>query len=303
MRFLIILYVTSLAFQNAWGLSVQGHRGAKKIYPENTLTAFEYALDVGVDFVELDIHITKDGVPVVIHDPVVPKKLCLKKGKKITQDYVIHQMNYEDLADFDCGSLRNNGVPQNLAPGSRIPTFDEVIDLALSKPNASHVEFKVDIKSLKDRKQYPPPEIIARTVLEKTWGRGIQTRSIYSSFDVNLLKQLRLQDPTSRVAYLVKGGLDERILNVAREIKAHTISPFWLTFSLSGPKTWTRRLQKEGFQVVPWTVNSKNRWESYIRARVDGIITDNPKGLIDFLRSTSENFTAPDASAMNLVYN
>lgn len=303
MRIVISLFITLLAIQNAWGLSVQGHRGAKKIYPENTLAAFEYALGVGVDFIELDIHITKDGVPVVIHDPVVSKNLCLKNGRKIAQDYVIHQMKYEELADFDCGSLRNNGVPKNLAPGSKIPTFDDVIDLVLSARDTNHVEFKVDIKSLKNRKQYPPPEIIARTVLEKVWSRGIQNRSIYSSFDVNLLKQLRLQDSTSRVAYLVKGGLDERILNVAREIKAHTVSPYWLTFSLSGPRTWTKELQKEGFQVVPWTVNSKNRWESYLRAGVDGIITDNPKGLIEFLRSRPENPIHPEGSAVDLAYN
>ncbi len=74
-------------------IEVQGHRGARSQRPENTLPAFEYALEQGVDTLEMDMAVTKDGVIVISHEPLLSRGLCLDpKGRPVTTDIPIHAL-------------------------------------------------------------------------------------------------------------------------------------------------------------------------------------------------------------------
>ena len=95
--------------------------------PENTIPAFEYAIGVGVDVLELDMAVTKDDVVVVSHDPLLNPEIC--KGPSASVP--IRTLTLKELRQWDCGALKNPNFPrQQPVPGTRKPTLDEVLDLA-----------------------------------------------------------------------------------------------------------------------------------------------------------------------------
>src|SRR6266481_3332588 len=105
---------------------VHGHRGARAMYPENTIPAFNYAIDAGVDFLEMDVAVTKDNVLVVSHDPHMNPEICTGPHPGVA----IHELTLRELREYDCGVLKNPHFPkQQPVPGTRVPTLDDVLNL------------------------------------------------------------------------------------------------------------------------------------------------------------------------------
>ena len=98
---------------------VHGHRGARALRPENTLPAFKYAIGQGVDFLELDVAVTKDNVAVVSHDPMINPDIC--SGPKT--GIPIHTLTLAQLDEYDCGAKQNPAFQDSgsrfRAPASR----------------------------------------------------------------------------------------------------------------------------------------------------------------------------------------
>src|SRR5581483_5165466 len=88
--------------------AVHGHRGARAVFPENTLPAFEYAIHAGVDAVELDVLATKDDVLVVTHDPLMNADLCRGGPAGLA----VRELTFDELVRYDCGSRPNPGFPR-----------------------------------------------------------------------------------------------------------------------------------------------------------------------------------------------
>src|SRR3954462_3984540 len=97
------LLLTMNGTEAASRILVHGHRGARAMRPENTLPAFEYALQVGVDVLELDVAVTKDNVLVASHDPTLLPAIC--PGPK--PHAVIRELTFEELRQYDCGGVKN----------------------------------------------------------------------------------------------------------------------------------------------------------------------------------------------------
>src|SRR5271169_2634948 len=119
---------------------VHGHRGARALRPENTLPAFEYAIAQGVDALELDMAVTKDNVLVVSHDPLLHPPVC--SGP--VPEAVIHTLTLAQVREWDCGKVQNPAFPkQTPVPGTRMPTLDEVFNLAPSGTFQFNIETKI----------------------------------------------------------------------------------------------------------------------------------------------------------------
>src|SRR3981189_3063785 len=88
-----------MAADSSRHILVHGHRGARAMRPENTLPAFEYPIAAGVDFLELDMAVTKDNILVVSHDPILESPVC--KGPK--EKAVIHEMTLAQVHEYECG--------------------------------------------------------------------------------------------------------------------------------------------------------------------------------------------------------
>lgn len=240
--------------------------------PENTIAAFAYAIDAGADYIELDTAVTEDDVVVACHDPVLLRRRC--KGPWGTR--VVRKMTLERLRMFDCGTLGNRRFPkQARVPGACIPTLEEVFALA----GRGKFRFNIEVKTTPHRRHTPPPEDYARLVVEAIRKHKLVERVQVQSFDLRILRAVERLDaaiPLAALCQFPRRGFAA----VAREAGAKVIGPYHRLVT----EAKVERAHAAGIQVVPWTANRPRDWARLIRAGVDGIITDDPAGLIAFLK-------------------
>ncbi|MBI2688947.1 MAG: glycerophosphodiester phosphodiesterase [Acidobacteria bacterium] len=265
-------------------IQVHGHRGARALRPENSLPAFAYAIEQGVDVLEMDLAVTKDDILVVSHDPKMNPVFCVgPEGSKGSQP-LIHSMTLAELRKWDCGGKANPGFPKQQAiPGTRVPTLQEVFDLVKSKK--SNVEFNIETKISPARpEQTPTPERFAELVLEVVRKNGLTSRVILQSFDFRTLHAMSRMEPKLRLAalYPEHPSLPHRtLLDLAKAAGSGIVSPHFLTVR---PEE-VAAAHQAGLEVVPWTANEPAIWDKLIAAKVDAIISDDPAALIAYLKS------------------
>ena len=253
-------------------IAVHGHRGARALLPENTIAGFVYAIEAGADFIELDTAVTRDDVLVVCHDPVLKRSRCT--GPRGTR--VVRELTLRQLREFECGARKNRRFPrQRRVPGARIPTLDEVFDLA----SRGSFGFNVEVKSYPLKPLYTPaPDAYAQMVLAALSRRGLQGRVQIQSFDLRILEAVRRIAPAIPLAALCEYPR-RSFAALASEAGAAAIGPYHRLVT----RAKVRRAHAAGIDVVPWTANNPRDWARLVRAGVDGIITDDPAGLVAFL--------------------
>jgi glycerophosphoryl diester phosphodiesterase len=254
---------------------VHGHRGARARRPENTIPAFQYALEQGVDVLEMDMAVTKDDVIVISHDPILQPPVCTGPQPSA----VIRQLTLAEVRRWDCGAVQNpRFATQQTIPGTRMPTLDDVFQLA----TRGAFDYNIETKSFPNRPEYtPPPEEFARLVLDKVRQYRLEKRVILQSFDFRTLVAMRKLAPEIRLSALIQGGQRDFPSIAAEAAQAEIISP---EFSLVTPSK-VEAAHKAGLQVVPWTANTEADWDRLIQAKVDAIITDDPAALIAHLKT------------------
>jgi glycerophosphoryl diester phosphodiesterase len=269
----IALAVLTLAFAApavSHAIEVHGHRGARAAYPENTLPAFRHAIEAGVDYIELDVRLTKDNHVVVHHDPELSSDRCLDgEGRSAAPGTAIRSLTLEELRRFDCGARANPEFPhQRTVPGTRVPTLHEVFDLvrSLPHPNARVVGIHIELKA-HPSKDFPSAKEYASLLVPILSEHGMLDRTVMQSFNLRL------------------GAIAKRLARkLGRKGNPKVISP---------PASWISRplvaiLHALKMRVVPWTVNDPEGWEKMIGLGVDGIVTDDPEGLIRYLRNRGD---------------
>jgi glycerophosphoryl diester phosphodiesterase len=254
---------------------VHGHRGARAMRPENTIPAFQYAIASGVDVLELDMGVTKDGVVVVSHDPYLEPPVCSGPQGKTA----IHTLTLGEVREWDCGKVRNPGFPkQTPIPGTRMPTLDEVFDLA----PGNQVQFNIETKIFADHPELsPPPEEFVRLVLALVRKHHLEKRVMLQSFDFRTLRAMKEIAPEIKRVALWEGDTNRDFVSIAKEGEATVISPYYKQVT---PEK-VAAAHAAGLEVVPWTVNAPADWDKLIDARVDAIISDDPAELIAYLKS------------------
>ena len=256
-------------------IQVHGHRGARARMPENTLPAFEYAIEVGVDVLELDLAVTKDNVLVVSHDPILHAPVCTGP----VESAVIHELTLKQVKEWDCGAVQNPGFKQQKTiPGTRMPTLDEVFALA---PKGKF-EFNIETKIFIDHPLYsPPPVEFARLVVDAVKRHKLEKRVMIQSFDFRTLVEARKLAPEIRLSALYEQGSKDFVTLSKEGAKAEIVSPQYRLVTTDK----VIAAHAKGLQVVPWTANKPEDWDKLIRAGVDGIISDDPAALIAHLKS------------------
>lgn len=283
-----IKLVVSLLFvslQSFAAIEVQGHRGARSVRSENTLAAFKYALQVGVDTLELDLAVTKDNILVVSHDPILSSSICrTNSGKSLTEEKVIHHLTYSELQNYNCASVVNPRFPkQKIIGKQKIPRLEEVFDLVKNSkhPVAKKVQFNIETKlSPGFSTNTPSPKKFSQLVVDMVEKYGWEKRVIIQSFDHRTLQQVKKINKKIRTAALIEGTYILNWVEMAQAIPADIVSPnlYWIT------KTAIKDLHKHNIKVIPWTANTKKEWDRLIALGVDGIISDDPEALIQYLK-------------------
>jgi glycerophosphoryl diester phosphodiesterase len=254
-------------------MRVHGHRGARALRPENTIPAFEYAIEAGADVLEMDVAVTKDNVLVISHDPHINPEICQGPHPGVA----IRQLTLPELREYDCGALKNPQFPkQQPVPGTPIPTLDEVLCLSAH----ANIQFNIEIKSFPDHPELtPPPDIFAAMLLDVIRQHKLEARSIVQSFDFRILREIERLAPGIRRSALWEGAA-RPFVDIAREALAGIIAP---DFVLVTPEQ-VQAAHAAKLEVVPWTANTPEDWRKLIDAGVDAIITDDPAALIAYLK-------------------
>lgn len=254
---------------------VHGHRGARARRPENTIPAFEYAISQGVDALEMDMAVTRDDVVVISHDPILQPPVCSGPSGKA----VIRQLTLAEVRQWDCGAVRNPRFEtQQAIPGTRIPTLDDVFQLA----SRGAFDYNIETKSFPDHPEFaPPPEQFSRLVLQKIRHYHLERRILLQSFDFRTLIAMRKLAPEIRLSALIENDSRDFKTASAAAANAEAVSP---EFHLVTPEK-VAAAHRAGLQVVPWTANTPDDWDKLIAAKVDAIISDDPAALIAYLRS------------------
>jgi glycerophosphoryl diester phosphodiesterase len=265
-------------------IEVQGHRGCRALRPENTLPAFEHAVRLGVDVLEMDIAVTKDNQLVISHDPYITPERCLDgDGKVLTDKVAIHSLLLSEVQKYDCGSIKNPKFPdQVLVPHTPMPTLDEMFNRvsSLDSPNSKKVRFNIETKIFVEHPELTPSAVeFADLLVKNIDSHKMLSRSIIQSFDYRTLVAAKKINPFVKTAMLSTGGFYPYV-TIAKKYGFTYISSehIWLN------EEAVKELHANHIEVIPWTVNDPAGWDRLIKMGVDGIISDNPEALIKYLK-------------------
>ncbi|MBO5896176.1 MAG: glycerophosphodiester phosphodiesterase [Clostridia bacterium] len=247
--------------------NVISHRGANQVAPQNTIEAFEKSIEIGCDGFETDIHLTKDGIPVVCHNFTINET---STGKGAIKD-----MTLEELRQYDFGSYKGDQFK-----GVKIPTLDEFLEISKKMGDKMKV---LDIE-LKSEKFGEAGTELAEKTIDAVKNHGLFDKLLISSFDPAILVVCKKIDKNCKTGILyspdnlVSIKISARPVAFAKEIGCDALHPFAMYVT----RLYVERAHRAGLQVNPWTINKELTAKHLIKLGVDGIITDDP-GLMNKL--------------------
>jgi glycerophosphoryl diester phosphodiesterase len=225
-------------------IQVIAHRGAAAIEPENTLLGFRRAIELGADWTECDVHLTKDARLVVVHDDTV--------DRTTNGTGAVRELTFEEVRALDAGK------------GERVPTLEEVLATVKGK-----IRLQVELKGAGTE----APAV--RTVKEINMEREV----LFTSFHLEWLRKVKEMDPSLQVGALFDKPT-ERACREALHAGARSIHVFYkrLTWGL------VEEAHRLGLHVSAWNPDSEPEWRAMMALGVDLIGTNRPDRLIAMLR-------------------
>lgn len=240
------------------------HRGGRSWAPENTLAAFRMSLEIGADGLELDVHRCASGELVVIHDESVNRTT---NGVGLIED-----ITCPELKRLSAGAWwdEEHGEPgEHRFSDERIPLLEEVLDLVDGRA-------LINIELKNAPVAYPGIEEDLLSLLE---GYRHKEKIIVSSFDHKLMLALKKSDPSIKTA-LLADALFVDMLSLAGQIGAG----YWHPCFGSLRQDAVEEAHQAEIIVNAWTINNPREWATAIEWGIDGIVTDDPEGLVKFLK-------------------
>jgi glycerophosphoryl diester phosphodiesterase len=242
---------------------VVGHRGAMGYAPENTMTSFEQAISLGADMLEFDVRLTKDGIPVIVHDSNL--------DRTSNRSLDVKDLTAEDMADLDAGSWFDLRFA-----GERIPRLSTLLKWSEKKkskegnPLSYFVELKVDGDESRR-------EQLVKVVLEELKSFKVLDRSVLISFDEPSLMLCRKFNPTIATGFLYSDFLYDA-LDRAKALKTNHILP--RKDRVTGDLVV--EAHAAGLAVVAWTADRLDEFRKLVVWQVDAVMTNYPDRLIEF---------------------
>jgi len=244
------------------------HRGGARLWPEHTLLAYQGAVDVGADVLELDLHATSDGIVVVMHDDTVDRTTD-GTGK-------VEEMTFAQLRALDAGYRFSTDGGQSFphrGTGLQVPTLEEVL--------SAHPEALYNIET----KQSLPS--ITTPTLDLIYAAGVEDQVVLGSFQDSVTEEIRAAAPDILTALGLAEGfafftLDEDDVDDFSPSTPYFAAP--ADFSgLTLDAELIDRAHRVGLVVHAWTVNDPGEMADLLDWGVDGLITDDPATLATLL--------------------
>lgn len=233
---------------------IVAHRGFRAATPENTMPAFAAAVKAGAQGIEMDVVMSADGVPVIIHDRTVDKTT---NGSGAVSD-----MTVPEIKQLDAGSTFDPTFA-----GTRIPTFEEFAQFMAGHPD---VEILLEFKG-------PWTVSEVDVVFDLVKAHGLVERSMLQSFHPTTIESIFAVAPASDRGVLIETE-PENLIARATAAGIYTINPD-VDYLFEHPDL-ADRVREAGMKMQVWTANDPAQWERLVSMGVDAIITDNPAGLV-----------------------
>lgn len=234
----------NLNIESVKEVEITAHRGASTLYPENTMSAFKGAKELGADWIELDVQQTKDRKIVVFHD------LNLSRIAKIDKNII--DMDYEELRKVDVGSHFDKKFNNE-----RIPLLEEVIEFAKS----NSIRLNIELKPTGKEKNFE------KSVVELIKKYNYQDMCIVSSLKYNVLENVKKIDSDIKTVYVMSIAIGK--ITELEYADGFSIEATYITEKL------VNNLHNKGKELLVWTVNSEENINRMINLNVDNIVTDD----------------------------
>ena len=276
------------------GFDLQAHRGGRGETTEESLRAFAKSLELGVSTLELDIVITKDGQPLVWHDPTIEAEKCSDTAPAFAGDpqypYVgklVHELTSVQIRTLDCGKRLSEFPDAEVVRGNKIATLPEVF--ALTDSYHAGVRFNIETKVEADKPgDSAGPQEFVDVILAAVRSAGKVDRVEIQSFDWRTLPMVHWAEPSIPLVALYNAqtwvpdspwlaGENAAVIGDpmigAKLVGADMVSP---GYRLVDGKPYVDHAHALGLKVIPWTVNDAATMREQIGYGVDGLITDYP---------------------------
>ncbi|NFG22481.1 glycerophosphodiester phosphodiesterase [Clostridium botulinum] len=248
----IISTFSYLVFNNQLDLNIEyitltevsAHRGASIDYPENTMKAFEMAVEQNADWIELDVQLTSDGIPVVMHDSNLYRITGVNKN--------IWEVTYNDIKDLDCSSWFSSEFA-----GERISTLGEVLDFAKKE----HIKLNIELKPTGHEKDFE--KIVIDTINQKNF----KNSCVVTSQEYGTLQRIKEYDQEIKTIYVMSIALGD--ITELTEADGFSVEASFITPRL------VSMVHNSGKKIFAWTVNTRENMDKMIEMNVDNIVTDN----------------------------
>lgn len=225
-------------------VEITAHRGSSKHAPENTVAAIQEAIDEMADYSEIDVQLSKDGIPVVCHD--------LNLARVAGVDVSLKNLTFDQLEQLDVGSYFGTQFA-----GEKIPSLEEVLEIC-----KGHIRLNIELKSIGSKS--PLPEMVAEMIEEK----GMEEQCVITSVSLDYLKRVKEAKPDLKTGYIIAAAYGSYYKN-----------EFVDFISIRSSLVTKRQIEaahEYGKAIHVWTVNSRSEIEQMALMGVDNIITDYP---------------------------
>jgi glycerophosphoryl diester phosphodiesterase len=305
---------TAQTVPSTQAFDLQGHRGARGLLPENTLPAFEKAIELGVTTLELDVGVSKDGSVVISHDRALNPDITRDaSGAYLTEPVLVNRLTLAEIKTYDVGrtnpdSLYAKRFPdQQAIDGTRMPALSTLfkrVEVLGAKKLRFNIETKISPEKHNDTVS---PAVFARKLLDVVREHGVATRTTIQSFDWRTLQIINeLQKAhTKKVltsCLTAQQAWTNNITPPQGNAKAWTGSvratdhpdvpsmvkaagcDIWSPYFADITPALVKKSHELGLQVIPWTTNTEAEMTAVIEAGVDGLITDYPDRALPLLK-------------------
>lgn len=272
-------------------VDVQAHRGGAGLWPENTLTSMTNAVLMGVNTLELDLQVSKDGQIVVSHDAYFhPRYATRPDGTEVKADdpkEYLYTMPYDSIAKYDVGKRASVVWPGKEQSPAVKPLASELIDSVetlVSEHKLSPMRYNIEIKCKKGKDEganWPEYHDFVDKCMELLLSKDLGDRLVVQCFDVRALNYMHEKYPQVKLSYLIsKKDTDWDTYMGKLEFTPDWLSPEYTTVD----KNMVDKCHKAGIKLVPWTVDDKSEIKRMIDLKVDAIISNYPDRVLEQTR-------------------
>jgi glycerophosphoryl diester phosphodiesterase len=293
------------AFRGSAGIiRIVGHRGARGLFPENSMVGFESILKMGVTLIELDVVFSKDKTPIITHNHTINPFISRDvDGEFVSESIKVSSLTVEQIKNYEIGRLDLDSdygkrfTQQAQLDGIYMPTLQELFE-KMQEPDFGQMRLMVEIKSEPNYSRQAR-ENIASLVTKQIRDSNLANKVLLHSFDWLLLSECKKKDPEIITSFLTKKGYQDRIenhhpLQVFMQDAANHSNAVPEKINALGGSVWCPYFKditqdrllsarENNLIVIVWTLNERDDIEAMIDLGVDAIVTDYPPRVMSAL--------------------